>query len=89
MKQEFSGDKDEFETLVLAGLKDLKGTDVKRNDQLRTSLGYDEQSVRDIARSLLEAAAEQGRKVTFPSPAYYDACKTVGDLVDLLYGRIR
>jgi hypothetical protein len=89
MAHEFSADKNEFEALVLADLKDMRGIDVKRTDQLRTGLGYDERSVRDIARSLLEAAAEQGRRVTFPSPAYYDACKTVGDLVDLLYGRIR
>jgi 3-polyprenyl-4-hydroxybenzoate decarboxylase len=52
-------------------------------------LGYSDQSVRIIARSLLQTAAEHGRKVTFPSPAYYDACQTVGDLVNLRYGRIR
>ena len=89
MAHDFATDKDKFETHVLMGLRDLKGIDVKRTHELRTKLGYSDQSVRTIARSLLQTAAAHGAKVTFPSPAYYDACHTVGDLVDLLYGRIR
>ena len=88
MACEFTGDKPALQAFVLNVLSHLNGRNIVPADDLRGGLGYDNEGVRTVGQAILSLVAEHDCNVSWPNDGDYDNCKTVAQLIDLIFGRI-